>query len=97
MEGPHTNVGTWAPSYLATLLVISILSRIVERIIFHSYIYPAFLKPPVEENIKDQFAFRPTGSIHHCSSHRSSTANHHNAADERFCTYHLPGFYKGIR
>src|SRR6218665_1895358 len=24
MEGPHTNVGTWAPSYLATLLVILI-------------------------------------------------------------------------
>src|SRR6218665_1795559 len=22
MEGPHTNVGTWAPSYLATLLMI---------------------------------------------------------------------------
>src|SRR6218665_568518 len=42
--------------------VVSILSRIVERIIVNSYIYPAFLKPPVVENIKDQFAFRPTGS-----------------------------------
>src|SRR6218665_951458 len=41
---------------------VSSLSRLVERIIVHSYIYPAFLNPPVVENIKDQFAFSPTGS-----------------------------------
>src|SRR6218665_1239301 len=50
------------PAEYRPISVVSILSRIVERIIVHSYIYPAFLKPPIVENIKDQFAFRPTGS-----------------------------------
>src|SRR6218665_2232726 len=50
------------PAEYRPISVVSSLSRIVERIIVHSYIYPAFLKPPVVENIKDQFAFRPTGS-----------------------------------
>ena len=50
------------PAEYRPISVVSILSRIVERIIVHSYIYPAFLKPPVVENNKDQSAFRPTGS-----------------------------------
>src|SRR6218665_4200871 len=50
------------PAEYRPISVVSILSRIVERIIVHSYIYPAFLKPPVVENIKDQFDFRPTDS-----------------------------------
>src|SRR6218665_2551857 len=50
------------PAEYRPISVVSILSRIVKRIIVHSYIYPAFLKPPVVENIKDQFAFRPTVS-----------------------------------
>src|SRR6218665_1638948 len=28
MEGPHTNVGTWAPSYLATLLCTSMRTHL---------------------------------------------------------------------
>jgi len=42
--------------------VVPILSRIVECIIVHSYLYPALLTTPLVENIKEQFAFRPTGS-----------------------------------
>src|SRR6218665_2687144 len=42
--------------------VVPILSRIVERFIVHAFIYPAFHRPPIAEKIKDQFAFRPTGS-----------------------------------
>src|SRR6218665_1669972 len=29
MEGPHTNAGTWAPSYLATLLAIGLCSTVL--------------------------------------------------------------------
>jgi len=34
MEGPHTNVGTWAPSYLATLLLklwVATRKRVLEQ------------------------------------------------------------------
>src|SRR6218665_2578001 len=34
----------------------------VERIIVHKHLYPALHQYPIPENIKDQFAFRPTGS-----------------------------------
>src|SRR6218665_1323397 len=34
----------------------------IERYIVHSFICPALLRPPIKDEIKDQFAFRPTGS-----------------------------------
>src|SRR6218665_4084520 len=34
----------------------------VERIIVHKHLYPALHQYPIPENIKDQFAFRPSGS-----------------------------------
>ena len=42
------------PAEYRPISVVSILSRIVERIIVHSHSYPALLKPPVVEKIKDQ-------------------------------------------
>jgi len=44
------------------ILITPVLSRVMERIIVRSYIYPAFLCPPSNLNLADQFAFRPTGS-----------------------------------
>jgi len=42
--------------------ITSILSRLTERVIVSTYIYPAILNPPSSLNFSDQFAFRPTGS-----------------------------------
>src|SRR6218665_2483691 len=33
MEGPHTNVGTWAPGFLATLLPASMTSSLLLRLL----------------------------------------------------------------
>jgi len=50
------------PADYRPISVVPILSRMVERYIVHSFIYPALLQPPIKDEIKDQFAFRPTGS-----------------------------------
>ena len=42
--------------------ITPILSRLVERRIVTSYIYPALQTPPSQLCFTDQFAFRPTGS-----------------------------------
>jgi len=42
--------------------ITSILSRLVERRIVTSYIYPAMQSPPPQLYFADQYAFRPTGS-----------------------------------
>ena len=39
-----------------------ILSRLLDKIIIGSYIYPAISAPHIFNNLHDQFAFRPTGS-----------------------------------
>ena len=39
-----------------------VLSRILEKHVVRTYIYPALLNPPPELNFTDQFAFRLTGS-----------------------------------
>ena len=39
-----------------------ILSRLLDKIIIRSYIYPAISAPHIFNNLHDQFAFRPTGS-----------------------------------
>ena len=51
-----------APADYRPTLVVPILSRIVERLVVHAYLYPALSGPEIEPMIKDQFAFRPTGS-----------------------------------
>src|SRR6218665_1238180 len=38
MVGPHTNVGTWAPSYLATLLVLLFVNNITSRTCIFFYL-----------------------------------------------------------
>ena len=42
--------------------VTPILSRLVERYIARSFIYPALLQPPPSLCFSDQYAFRPSGS-----------------------------------
>ena len=42
--------------------VSSILSRVMERLLVRSFLYPTFLLPHPLLSLKDQFAFRPTGS-----------------------------------
>ena len=37
-------------------------SRMIERVVVRSFIYPAILDPPPSLSFDDQFAFRPTGS-----------------------------------
>jgi len=42
--------------------ITPILTRMMERTVVRTYLYPAFLTPPPSLNFSDQFAFRPTGS-----------------------------------
>jgi len=42
--------------------VTPILSRLAEKYIVRSFIYPALLKPPPSLYFSDQYAFRPSGS-----------------------------------
>src|SRR6218665_667804 len=51
-----------APSDYRPISVVPILPRILERIVVQRYIYPAMEDPLMAAQIKDQFAFRPTGS-----------------------------------
>src|SRR6218665_685570 len=50
------------PSDYRPISVVPILSRVVERLVVSTYLYPALMKPPMVAEISDQFAFRPTGS-----------------------------------
>src|SRR6218665_3252283 len=50
------------PSEYRPISVLPVISRLVERYVGHRLIYPAFLTPPMDNLIKNQFAFRPTGS-----------------------------------
>ena len=49
-------------SDLRPISVTSVLSRLTERYIVRTFIYPALLYPPPALNFSDQFAFRPSGS-----------------------------------
>jgi len=42
--------------------ITPVLSRLLERFIVHTFIYPTFNTPPLNHQLSDQFAFRPTGS-----------------------------------
>ena len=42
--------------------VTSVLSRILERHIVSTYVYPALLDPPLDLDFTNQYAFRPSGS-----------------------------------
>ena len=42
--------------------ITPVLSRILERIVVHDYIYPSLQCPPSGLSFTDQFAFQPTGS-----------------------------------
>src|SRR6218665_544603 len=50
------------PSYYYPISVVSVLSRILERLVVSTFIYPSFCVNPMDEMIRDQYAFRPTGS-----------------------------------
>ena len=65
-----------SPSDYRPISVVPILSRLVEKVIVRTYIYPAFQIAPTADNLADQFGFRPTGSttaalialLHHITS-----------------------------
>src|SRR6218665_1716602 len=42
--------------------VVPILSRVLERLVVSGYLYPALRSPSVACMLRDQYAFRPTGS-----------------------------------
>jgi len=50
------------PSEFRPILITPVLSRILERQIVKSYIYPALQQPPPGFCFSDQFTFRPTDS-----------------------------------
>jgi len=43
--------------------ITPILTRMMERTVFRTFLYPPFLAPPPSLTFSDQFAFRPTGSM----------------------------------
>src|SRR6218665_2901876 len=50
------------PPDFRPILVLPILSRVVERFIVQRFIYPSLDDLSLPRSLKDQFAFRPTGS-----------------------------------
>jgi len=50
------------PSDYRPISITSVLSRILERIVVHDYIYPSLQCPPSGLSFSDQFAFQPTAS-----------------------------------
>jgi len=50
------------PSDFRPISITPVLSRSLERIVVHEFIYQALLKPCRTLNFSDQFAFRPSGS-----------------------------------
>ena len=66
---PPTTLSDFRP-----ISITPVLSRILERIVVHDYIYPSLQCPPSALSFKDQFAFQPTGSTtcaHHPHSFQS--------------------------
>src|SRR6218665_1898240 len=51
-----------APSDYRPISVVPVLSRILERLVVRTFVYPFFCVNPMAEMIQDQYAFRPTGS-----------------------------------
>ena len=51
-----------SPADFRPISITSVLSRIMEKSIVRSFLYPAFRQPTIESAIADQYAFRPTGS-----------------------------------
>src|SRR6218665_651386 len=51
-----------SPSDYRPISIVPVLSRMVERQIVQTYIYPAFQSTSMKPLLTDQFAFRPTGS-----------------------------------
>jgi len=50
------------PADFRPISITPVLSRLTERVIVSTYVYPNFLKPHPYLTFSDQFAFRPTGS-----------------------------------
>ena len=42
--------------------ITPVLTRIMEKTVVCSFLYPAFLTPPAPLSLQDQYAFQPTGS-----------------------------------
>src|SRR6218665_2712281 len=51
-----------SPSDYRPISIVPVLSRMVERQIVQTFIYPAFQSTSMKPLLMDQFAFRPTGS-----------------------------------
>jgi hypothetical protein len=50
------------PADFRPISITAVLSRLLEKLVVRSYIYPALLMPPPALSFSDQYAFRPTGS-----------------------------------
>jgi hypothetical protein len=50
------------PSDFRPISITPILSRLMERTVVRSVLYPTFLKSPHNLSFSDQYAFHPTGS-----------------------------------
>jgi len=51
-----------APTEYRPISITPVLSRVMERHVVRTYLYPAIQHPPQDLYFQDQFAFRPTGS-----------------------------------
>jgi hypothetical protein len=50
------------PAHYRPISITPVLSRVMERHVVSTFLYPALLRPPPGLHFHDQFAFRPTGS-----------------------------------
>ena len=77
--------------------VTPILSRLVERCIVRSFIYPAlFIQPPSSLCFfSDQYALRPSGSTT-AALRRPASYSVRFAGGQQFCTCYSPGFSRAF-
>ena len=50
------------PADYRSISILPVLSRLLERELVQVYMYVSFTKPPMDNLLADQYAFRPTGS-----------------------------------
>jgi hypothetical protein len=83
------------PSDFRPISITPILSRLMERAVVRSFLYPAFLKPAHNLSFSDQYAFRPNGSTKAASL--SPTNCHQPATVQSLCRRHFIGLLKSVQ
>src|SRR6218665_895990 len=86
-----------SPADYRPISILPILSRIMERIVVRTYLYPEFCKPPLAAELHDQFAFRPTGSTTAAVTAFLHHTHNRTTQEQRLRCDHLHRLLQSIR